>query len=103
MEEFAGVAEEPEEPVLLRHPFRCGAMLGAHAVVEFCRRVELLTAGAVQALVMPQVEVTALGALPPQALDAGPAGPPQLPVAAAGEQTPPPGQPGSVPYPAMAS
>ena len=71
-EEVAGVAREPEEPVLLSHQLRSEPVLGAQAVVELGGRVELLAAGTVPPLVVPQVEVATVRALPPQALHPGP-------------------------------
>ena len=68
--QWRGVPGQPEEPVLLADLLRLGPVLGAAAVAQFGRGVELLAAGAVQAGVPPPVQVT--GAGPPERLDAGP-------------------------------
>ena len=65
-----GVPGQPEEPVLLADLLRHGLVLGAPAVAQFGRRVELLAAGAVQALVFLPVQVAGAGL--PEPLDAGP-------------------------------
>src|SRR5580692_2150511 len=65
-----GVPGQPEEPVLLADLLRLGPVLGAAALPEFGRGVELLAARAVQAGVPPPVQVA--GAGPPERLDAGP-------------------------------
>lgn len=66
----AGVAGQPEEPVLLRHELRLGAVLGAAPVDQFGLGVELLAADAVQAFVVLAVQVSRRRAPAPQPFDA---------------------------------
>jgi hypothetical protein len=70
--QLAGVPGEPEEPVLLLHRLRRQAVLGAVAVVQFGRGVELLAPHAVQAAVVAPVQVAAGLAPAPQPLHARP-------------------------------
>ena len=65
-----GVPGQAEEPVLLGDLLRRGLVLGAAPVEQFGGRVELLAAGAVQALVPLPAQVRRTG--PPEPFHAGP-------------------------------
>ena len=69
LENLIFVAGEPEEPVALGDRLGRGEMLGAAAVDQLGGGVELLAAGAVEALVAAQIKIR--GALAPELLDAG--------------------------------
>src|SRR6202034_3393425 len=55
--QLAGVAGEPEEPVLLRDPLRPGPVLRAQAVRQLGWPVKLLASHAVQAFVLLSVQI----------------------------------------------
>jgi hypothetical protein len=70
--QLAGVAGQAEEPVHFRHRLGQRAVLGAAAAGQLRVGVKLLAADAVQALVMPAVQVAAGGAGLPQPLNTRP-------------------------------
>jgi hypothetical protein len=71
VEERIPVARQAEEPVALDDPLRCLAVLRAEAVVQVAGHDERLAAGAVEARVVPLVQIASRGARRPEPLDAG--------------------------------
>jgi hypothetical protein len=69
-EQPLGVAREAKKPVAFSDPLWWAAVLRAQRVGEFAGGEERLAASAVQPLVVALVEIFAIGACAPQALDA---------------------------------